>query len=281
MHVRIVTDSSTNIPDEILARLDIVEAPAIVTFGDESFIWKRDISHEAFYERLASADKLPTTAGPSPQLFLEAYRRAAGEGADEIIAVTVSSRASGTHSSAVVAVEQSPVPVHVWDAQHISMAAGWQAIAAAEMVREGASVAAILARLAVVRSNVHLAFTPATLKYIIASGRVPRLRGTIGELLNIKPVMTTIDGQLEPAAQVRSQRKAQEQVLELVAAPVGDAPVRLAVGHCNVPNEAAEFAERVWSRLNVREFVMVELGLLAALGGPGVLGVALHKLEDA
>ncbi len=281
MHVRIVTDSSTNIPDEILARLDIVEAPAIVTFGDESFIWKRDISHDVFYERLASAEKLPTTAGPSPQLFAEAYRRAAGEGAEEIVAVTVSSRASGTHSSAVVAVEQSPVPVHVWDAWHVSMAAGWQAIAAAELAREGASVQAVLERLAAVKANVHMAFTPANLKHIIASGRVPRLRGTIGELLNIKPVMITIDGQLEPVAQVRSQRKAQEHVLELITGQAGAAPVRVAVGHCNVPQEAAEFGERLRSRLNVREFVTMDLGLLAALGGPGLLGVAMHKMEEA
>ncbi len=281
MRIRIVTDSSANIPEEILARLDIVEAPAIVTFGEESFIWKRDISHDVFYERLASAEKLPTTAGPSPQLFLEAYRRAAGEGAEEIIAVTVSSRASGTHNSAVVAVEQSPVPVHVWDAWHISMAAGWQAIAAAELAREGASVQAILERLAAVKANVYMAFTPANLKHIIASGRVPRLRGTIGELLNIKPVMVTIDGQLEPVAQMRSQRRAQEHVIELIASELGAAPARVAVGHCNVPQEAAAFGERLRSRLNVREFVTMDLGLLAALGGPGLLGVAVHKMEEA
>ena len=281
MRVRIVTDSSTNIPDEILKRLDIVEAPAIVTFGDESFIWKRDIAQGAFYERLMSAQKLPTTAGPSPQLFLEAYRRAADEGADEIVAVTVSSLASGTHSSAVVAAAQAPVPVHVWDARHVSMAAGWQTIAAAELVRDGMPVQAILARLAAVREQVHMAFTPANLKHIIASGRVPRLRGTIGELLNIKPVMVTLNGQLEPVAQVRTQRKAQETVIELIAAELGAAPARVAVGHCNVPDEAAAFAERVCARINTRELVIMDLGLLAALGGPGLLGVAVHKLEES
>ncbi len=281
MRVRIVTDSSTNIPDATLARLEIVEAPAVVNFGQESFLYKIELSLQDFYRRLASADQLPTTAGPPPQQFAEAFQRAADEGAEHIIAVTVSSRASGTYDRAMIAAEQAPVPVTVWDALHVSMAAGWQTIAAAEMVRDGLGVEAILARLAALRSSTLMAFTPANLKYIIASGRVPRLRGTVGDLLNIKPVMVTQDGRLEPVAQVRTQRKAQEHMIDLVAGALGDAPARVAVGHCNVPDAAATFFERVRARINVKEHVIVDLGMLAALGGPGLLGLACHRVEDS
>jgi len=281
MRVRIVTDSSTNIPDATLARLEIVEAPAVVNFGQESFLYKIELSLQDFYRRLASADQLPTTAGPPPQQFAEAFQRAADEGAEHIIAVTVSSRASGTYDRAMIAAEQAPVPVTVWDALHVSMAAGWQTIAAAEMVRDGFSMEAILARLESMRDAVHMAFTPANLKYIIASGRVPRLRGTVGDLLNIKPVMVTQDGRLEPVAQVRTQRKAQEHMIDLMADALGDAPARVAVGHCNVPDEAAAFFERVRARISVKEHVIVDLGMLAALGGPGLLGLACHRVEDS
>lgn len=281
MRVRIVTDSSTNIPDATLARLEIVEAPAVVNFGQESFLYKVELSLQDFYRRLASAEQLPTTAGPPPQQFVEAFQRAADEGAEHIIAVTVSSRASGTHDSAVIAAKQAPVPVTVWDALHVSMAAGWQTIAAAEMVRDGLGVEAILARLAELRSRVQMTFSPANLKYIIASGRVPRLRGTVGDLLNIKPVMVTQDGRLEPVAQVRTQHKAQEHMIDLVAGALGDAPARVAVGHCNVSDAAAAFFERVRARIDVKEHVIVDLGMLAALGGPGLLGLACHRVEDS
>ena len=191
MAVRIITDSSANIPDEYLSRLGIIEAPAVVNFGQESFLYKVELSLEAFYERLATADRLPTTAQPSPQQFVDAYRQAAAEGADEILAITVSSKASGTYSSAVAALEYAPIPTRVWDTQHVSMAAGWQGIAAAEMAAAGAGADQILARLDRLRARMRMAFTPANLKYIIASGRVPRLQGAIGELLNIKPVSYT------------------------------------------------------------------------------------------
>ncbi len=162
--------------------------------------------------------------------------------------MTVSSRASGTYDRAVLAAESAAVPVHVWDALHVSMAAGWLAIAAAEMVRDGFSVEAILARLESMRDDVHMAFTPANLKYIIASGRVPRFRGTVGDLLNIKPIMVTQEGRLEPVAQVRTQRRAQEYMIDLMATALGGAPARVAVGHCNVPDEVAAFFERVRAR---------------------------------
>ena len=281
MRVRIVTDSSTNIPDAYLERLDIIEAPAVVNFGQESFLYKVELSLEDFYRRLESSDRLPTTAGPPPQQFAEAFQRAADEGAEHIIAVTVSSRVSGTYDNAVVAAEHAPVPVTVWDALHISMAAGWQTIAAAEMVQDGVGAEAILARLAALRARTHLTFSPANLKYVVASGRVPRLRGAIGDLLNIKPVMLAQDGWLEPVAQVRTQRRAQETMIDLMVAALGDAPARLAVGHCNVPDQVEAFFEEARARINVKEHVIFNPGMLAALGGPGLLGLACHPVEES
>lgn len=279
MRVRIVTDSSTNLPDEHLKRLNIAEVPAVVNFGQDSYLYKVEMSVEEFYRRLATADRLPTTAQPSPQQFVDAFQNVADEGAEEIVAVTVSSRASGTYNSAVIAAEHAPVPVHVFDTLHVSMAAGWFSVAAAEMVRDGLDARAILEGLTAMRPSVSMAFTPANLKYIIASGRVPRLQGLVGDLLNIKPIMVTTNGVLEPVARVRTQHKAQEHMLELIASAIGNKPARLAVGHCNVPGEAAGFLERVLERIDVREHFVFDLGMLAALGGPGLLGLAACRLE--
>jgi len=111
MRVRVVTDSSASVPDEYLARLGIGEALATVNFGSESYFAKAETPLETFYRRLETADKLPTTSQPAPEQFAQAYERAAAAGADEIVAVCVSSQLSGTFNSAVIAAQSSPVPV--------------------------------------------------------------------------------------------------------------------------------------------------------------------------
>ncbi len=280
MRIQIVTDSSTNVPDEYLSRLGIIEVPANVHFGQVAYLNKVELSIAEFYRRMETAERLPTTSQPTPGQFAAGYARAAAEGADEIVAVCVSSILSGTYNSAVMAAESAPVPVHVWDCQHVSMAAGWQAVVAAEMVRAGADVAAILAGLAEVRARVHMYFTPANLRILIASGRAPKLRGAIGEMLNIKPILTTIDGRLEQIGQVRGQHRALEAMLDQTIAVVGERAVRVAVGHCNVPEEVAAYAQMLRGRLNVVEECTFDLGpALAALGGPGLIGLAAYTVD--
>ena len=153
MRIQVITDSSTNVPDAYLARLEIVELPALVNFGAESFLNKVELSAEEFYRRLAAADKLPTTAQPSPKQFAAAYEQAAAEGMQEAIVVVVSGKMSGTLNSAVVAAEHAPIKVHMWDSMNAAMGAGWQAIAAAEMAQAGRDSAAILAELAAIRAR--------------------------------------------------------------------------------------------------------------------------------
>jgi fatty acid-binding protein DegV len=102
----------------------------------------------------------------------------------------------------------------------------------------------------------------------------------IGDILNIKPILVTADGLLEPVARVRSQRRAQEAMIEMIVSAIGSAPARVTVGHCNVPEEGMAFAEQVRQRLNVQEFVFFDLGMLAALGGPGLLGLGAYSVEE-
>lgn len=280
MRVRVVTDSSSSVPDAYLARLGIGEALATVNFGSESYLAKTELSLGAFYDRLERANPLPTTAQPTPQQFVSAYERMAAEGADEIVAVCVSSALSGTYNSAVIAAELASVPVHVWDSRHVSMAAGWLAIEAAEAARDGCDSKAIIEKLVGIRERIYMAFTPANLRYIVASGRAARLRGVVGDLLNIKPILTTVDGLLEPVALVRSQRRAVEQMLDRLVVVLGDRPARLALGHCRAPEEADRLWEAMRARINVVECVQFDLGVvLASLGGPGLLGLGGYTVE--
>ena len=269
-------------PDEYLARLGIGEALATVNFGSESYFAKAEVPLETFSHRLETADKLPTTSQPTrPEQFARAYSEPAAAGASEILAVCVSSQLSGTFNRAVIAAQGSPVPVQVWDKQHISMAAGYRLSTAAELPRDGCDDQSILEALAGIHARLYMAFTPANLRYIVASGRVPQVRGAVGDLLNIKPILTTVGGLLEPVAYVRTQRRAMEQILELLAETIGDRPARVALGHCRAPDEAAHYWEIVRARLNVVEIVQFDLGIvLAAVAGPGLIGLGGYTMEE-
>jgi len=280
LYIRVVTDSSTNVLDSYLQRLRIVETPAIVNFGAESFLNKVELSVEEFYHRLAAAGKLPTTSQPTPRQFLDAYQHLANEGAAEIVAVCVSGRMSGTLNSAIIAAQEAPVPVHTWDTESASLGAGWQAIAAAEMAQEGVGSATLLERLTAIRQRMQTAATPATLRNLVASGRVPRLRGNIGDLLNVKPILSMINGMLEPVDQARGRRQALARMVERIAAAVGERPVRVGIAHANIAQEAAEFLAAVRARLNAVDEIVTDIGpALAALAGPGILILAAYTVE--
>lgn len=281
MRVRVITDSSTNVPDSYLTRLGIVETPAIVNFGTETFLNKVELTPEEFYRRLATEDRLPTTAQPSPRQFADAYGRLAAEGADAAIVVCVSGKMSGTLNSALIAAENAPLTVYGWDSLSASLGAGWQAIAAAEMARDGLDAPAILERLAPIRARMQTATAPTTLRFLVASGRVARLRGSIGDLLNVKPILSMVDGILAAVGQARGYHRALATVLERVVTGLGDRPARVGIAHANAPEAAEAFLAMVRARVNVAEAVITEIGpALATFGGPGIIALSAYAVGD-
>lgn len=279
MTVRIICDSSLNVPDSYLERLQIIECPASVVFGEESYLNKVEMSHEEFYRRLAalpSGAPLPTTAQPTPAQFKDALEMAKAEGASAAVITTVSAQLSGTYNSAVQAAElEEDIPVTVWDTKGASMGGGWQTIAVAEMAQAGASYDEIVAALPDLRQRCVTALTVDTLKYLVAGGRVTPVQGMMGTLLNIKPMLIIEDGVLKPVGRERGRKRAKRALLNLIRQRVGDHPLRVAVVNANVPEEAQAYTEDVRQQLNVQELIVVEVGpVIAALAGPGVLALA-------
>jgi len=281
MTVGIVCDSSLNVPDEVLKDLGIIEVPALVIFGpDEVYLNKVEISIEEFYRRFLEEGAQPTTSQPTPLQFAEAYRQV---GTKEILSVTVSSRLSGTYNSAVqgaAMVAEEGLEVTVWDTLYASMAGGWHAIHAARMARAGATVPDILAELEAIRARTIAWLTVDTLTYLARAGRVSALRASVGNVLNVKPILTFRDGYLEPVGRERGRKRARQALIDRVRQQAGDRPLRLAVAHANVPDEAASLMAECERAFEVEESYIVELGpVLAAVGGPGLLGITGYPVR--
>jgi len=169
----------------------------------------------------------------------------------------------------------SEADVEVFDSMTISSGTGWMVMEAVRAVEAGKSRDEIVARLSEIRDNFALVLTPATLKYLQMSGRVGALKGALGALLNVKPIIYLKDGMLEAGESVRTRGKTIDRLVEFVKETVGASePVNMAVIHAASPDEGQALAERVKAEFNVKELLIHDLvASLAVHGGPGVIGL--------
>jgi DegV family protein with EDD domain len=275
-NTRIVVDTSSNVPDELLARYRMLEVPTLVIFGEESFQNKHELSEAAFYEKFAAAKALPTTSQPPPALFSAAYQQALAEGAEHIVLITVSSKLSGTFRSGQMAAQEiGEERFTLWDSNSISMGSGWQAILAARMVEEGIAYPAFVERMTKLRAEVIGFAALETLKYVARSGRVSNLQAGIGELLQVKPLLELWDGNAAVCARVRGRKKSFQEVIERLAKFYGSRPIHAGMIHGNARADAEQLLGEARQTLNIIEHYYSDIGpAIAALAGPGVVGLA-------
>jgi DegV family protein with EDD domain len=277
--VKIVADSTCNLPPETLKQHDIRVAPISIQFGEESYEEEISIDRDRFYALIEATGRIPTTSQPSPAWF-ERYYDELSSGGHSILAITVTSHHSGTYQSATLAKSMVPeADVEVFDSKSISLGTGWMIVEAARAAEADATRADILARLSRIRAQARLFLTPATLKYLQMSGRVGLLQGALASLLNVRPVIALKDGALEAGENVRTRGRALGRLVELLAESVGAGPVNAAVIHARAPEEAASLEERLRGAVDCREMLRGDLvASLAVHGGPGVVGVFAYPL---
>lgn len=275
-NTRIVVDTSSNVPDELLARYRMIEVPTLVIFGEESYQNKHELSEAAFYQKFAAAKALPTTSQPPPALFTTAYQRAFDEGAAHIVLVTISSKLSGTFRSGQMAAQElGEDRFTTWDSNSISMGSGWQAILAARMLEGGIAYATFMERMTKLRSEVIGFVALETLKYVARSGRVSNLQAGIGDLLQVKPILELSDGNAAVCARVRGRKKSFQEVLDRLVKFYGSRPIHAGMIHGNALAEAEQLLQEALQALNIVEYYYSDIGpAIAALAGPGVVGLA-------
>jgi len=276
--IKIVTDSTADVPEELLERYDIRVVPINIQFGTETYQEGIEIDRPTFLRKLEEV--IPTSSQPSPGQLAEVYRPLAEDG-HSVISIHVTSKHSGTYQSAVLAKSMMPeAEIEVFDSLSISIGTGYQVIAAARAAEEGKGMGEIIQILEGIRSGMSLYFTPSTLKYLQRSGRVGKLSGALGALLSLKPVIKTEDGVLEAFQKVRTRGKSIDRLVELTAEAVGTTePVKLAVIHAEVPAEAEELRRRLERAFNCDEMIVVNLACsLTVHGGPGIMGIISYKV---
>ncbi|MDT8306039.1 MAG: DegV family protein, partial [Anaerolineae bacterium] len=237
MSLRIIIDDAADAPQDLVDELQIHVVPINVTFGAEQYYTGLTIDRSGFYEKVrhVTGADFPKTSQPTPYQFEQAYRTVLADGADELIAVTVSEKLSGTYASAIAAAEAlaGRAKIHVFDSQSGSAAQGLMAVVAARLARQGQPAAGILEALGEMRRNASIYLLIDSLEFAVRGGRVSSLQSGVASLFHIKPVMTVEDGLIVPSGRVRTMGKALERIVEKTCEAVGDRPVLLASVHAN------------------------------------------------
>ena len=277
MTVKIVTDSSCDLPAELIQELGITVVPLYVRFGDEVYREQVDISLDEFYRRLEQGTVHPVTIQPNPQDFAAAYQKVAPE-ADGIVSIHISGKLSGTCNSALQGKEtiENGCPIEVIDSQVITVGLGPICIAAAKMAKAGESLSSVVEEVKQMLSNIHLLNLLDTLKYLQKGGRIGKAKALLGSVLNVKPLITLKEGEVVPAGQVRSRSKGIERLFSFVESisNIDD----LAVAYNTTPDEAHALAERLGSIFNKEAIKVVRLGTtLGVHMGPGALAIGLRE----
>ncbi|MEO6457240.1 MAG: DegV family protein [Chloroflexia bacterium] len=279
--VKVVIDSGADVPPDIAAELDITVIPLLVHISGKTYQDGVDISGQALYAELEAARSVTSTSLPSLDALAQAYRRLTCEGYD-VVSIHISSKLSGTFNAALMASTANGVPpesIAVVDSRTLSMAHGWVAICAAEAAREGKSLDEVEAVAVSAASRVGIYGALDTLEYVVRSGRLGKLPGAIGNMLDIKPILTIKpNGEAEITDRLRSSKKALERIVELTTE---QQPLeRLAVLHG--ANE--DGANRLMSMLQPLDppqpVITGHIG--AVLGthlGPGAVGVCFLRKE--
>jgi DegV family protein with EDD domain len=278
MTIRIVTDSTCDLPPEIVSRLGVTVVPLYINMGLESYLDGVELSREAFYERLLDCDPPPTTSMPPPQSFIEAYERLADEGATEILSLHISETLSAVIDAARLAAREVALPVTLWDSGSLSLGTGFAAWTAATAAAAGRTMDEIVALLQDQRRRTHVFAALDTLEFLRRSGRMNRVMAALGTWLQMKPLLQMNDG-TATATRIRTAEAATQKLLALLQERL---PLeRVALVHTHALDRARALLDRARHLLPQGDILSVDITpVLGAHLGPGAVGFACVSARE-
>lgn len=283
--IRIVTDSTSDIPLEVAQALGVDVVPLKVIFGQDVYLDGVTIRASQFYELLQHSERFPTTSQPSPAEIYEVYERIFQETPDaQIISIHLSASLSGTYQSAVIArsmAEGKANQIHVYNSKSASYGFGMLVVRAAEMAKNGNTLEEIQAEIRKMNREKRLAFLVDTLEYLHKGGRIGTASSLIGSVLNIKPIFNVDDqGNVAVVEKVRGRKKAIKTIIDKMETDFGSNPVDLILGWTTDKETAMELGQLLQAHLTVKTVQYTWIGpVIGAHVGPGATAVFIHRTK--
>lgn len=276
MAIRIVTDSTSDLPENLLAELGISFVPLKVLFGEDVFRDRIDLTHAEFYNKMSRHKQLPTTAQVNPGEFIEEFKKHLANG-DEIIGIFISSKLSGTYSSAVMAKDSLKTEqIHLIDSKSASFGLGLMVIEAARMAQQGKSAPEIAAKIEGLVDQVPFYGIIDNLENLKKGGRLSSTGAFAGNLLGIKPIISLKDGGVIMAGKARGLKKAFAWVLEDIKNKEIDLNNKIiGIAHAAAPDDLADFKQIILAEYKPREIIEFEIGaVIGTHTGAGCIGLS-------
>lgn len=279
--IAILVDSGSDVPRDMVEKYNMYVAPLTINYEDRQYIDGIDITTEEVLGRLE--EEIPTTSLPTGETIQGLFDQIKKDGYTKVLAVTLSSGLSGTYNSIrLLAEAQKDLEIFVLDTKNISIASGFNAIQAAEYIKEGMDWDTLIETVSENIANSKVFFTVATLKYLRAGGRIGLVASLLGSRLNIRPVIScNEEGIYYSVTKVRGENRSISRALELAAEFIGNAEdYNIGVVHAGAPKEATEIKNRLAESLpNAKVTVEGQISpVLSVHTGPGSFGIVVQKL---
>ena len=280
MAVRIITDSTVDVPERYRDRFTVV--PLTVTFGETEYIDGVTLDKMDFYRMLETSPDLPRTSQAAPDAFAQVFRRLQ-EAGEEAVVITVTSRLSGTYQSARIAAEDFP-NIRVVDSRNVSIGSGVLAEYALRCAKAGMGLDELAAHLIQKREEVCLLARLETLEYLKKGGRISKAAAFAGGVLNIKPVVTVKDGELAMLGKARGSKKANNLLIEEIKKSGIDFSMPLLLGYTGLSDELLQSyisdSRAIWEG-HVDHLDQTQLcSVIGTHAGPGAVAVAFFREQQ-
>ena len=280
MAIKIVTDSTSYISDEYIKKYDIKLVSLNVIINGVSSR-EVDIENEVFYEEIKNSKEIPKSSQPIPNEMLNTFREIVEDG-DSIVGIFLSSKMSGTYSNAnmikdMILEDYPDADIHILDSKTNCMQMGFAVIEAARTASEGKSINEVINAANHVINNSRFLFTPETLEYLKKGGRIGGAAALFGNVLQIKPILTVVNGETSVFKKVRTRKKAIEEIVktvleEIEAKGFGD----IVVHHINCQEDGLKLAKALENKLGKKVEIQSIGPVIGVHVGPGSIGIAYY-----
>jgi len=275
--VRIVTDSTCDLPKEIVEEYDIQVVPLTVKLGNKSFRDYYDLSPLQFYEMLKTTNDFPTTSQPSVDEFLQTYKKFGDQ--DDIISIHISLDMSKTAQSASVALQQLPdYKIHIIDSRTVCLGLGLIVLEAAKAVKDGADAKEVIKLIDELKSKVKIYFSVETLEYLQKGGRIGKAQGFLGTMLKIKPLLAVVDGFVTPVERIRGAGKLINRMVEIIKDDAGqDKKIKASFVRGESEAQLSELISQLNNAVEVEELFRSYVGtVITSHAGPTAFAVGYY-----